>query len=94
MRSGDLGFLFLGRGGGQRFGLQVGIGAGHGDQFVEMRFGFGQLADQVLLLFDERVELGNFFGVLALLMFAEEEEIRVVLGAPAMVKNFTAKLYS
>ena len=40
--------------------------------------------DDLLLLGDERIEHGDFLGVLALLVFAEEEEVGLVRGTPAV----------
>src|SRR5204862_6675430 len=53
--------------------------------------GFRRLATQLgyvrFLGLDQRVELRNLLGIPALLVFAEEEEIRAVLGPPAIEKQ-------
>ena len=52
---------------------------------------FQRLADAfdlVLGLRHERVELGDFLGVLALLVLAEAEQVRLVLRPPAVEEEF------
>src|SRR5438270_13695477 len=44
------------------------------DQLRDLSFEFG----------DDRVELGDLDGILALFVFAEKEDVRVVLRAPAV----------
>src|SRR5258708_2591974 len=49
-----------------------------------MRHGNAQLGDFLFLFLDEWIKLRNFAGVLALLLFAETEEISLILRPPAM----------
>ena len=55
-----------------------------GQQFERALHGFAEQGDLFFLLFDERIELRDFLRVLALLVLAEEEEIRVVLWSVAI----------
>src|SRR5207248_5293188 len=48
---------------------------------------FAELGDFFFLSLDQRIKLGNFFGVLSLLMFPKEEQIGVVLRPPPMKKE-------
>ena len=47
-----------------------------------------QLRDSHFPFRDERVELGNLDGVLALFLFAKPEEVSPVFGAPTMEEEF------
>src|SRR5262245_992885 len=49
---------------------------------------FLQRRNLLLLFFDEWIELRNLLRVLALLVFAEEEEVGVVLRAPSVEEQF------
>ena len=53
-------------------------------QFVDVRHRLSQPGDLLLLGLDERVEQGDLAGVVALLVLAEAEEVRLVLGPPAV----------
>src|SRR3954468_18677746 len=46
--------------------------------------GFFQVVNRGFQLLDDGVELGDFYGVLALLVFAEAEDVGLVLGTPAV----------
>src|SRR5207253_1578919 len=54
------------------------------DQFPCLLRWFSQLGDFRFQLLDERVKLGNFLGVLSLLMLAEAKEVGFVLWPPAV----------
>src|SRR4051794_21735488 len=47
-------------------------------------YGFFELIDLRFELLDDGVELGDFYGVLALLVFAEAENVGLILGTPAV----------
>ena len=53
-------------------------------QFVGVGHGHAQLGDFFFLRGDERIELRNLAGVLALLVLAETEQIRFVFRTPAV----------
>ncbi|MDB6125293.1 MAG: hypothetical protein JWQ71_4286 [Pedosphaera sp.] len=57
---------------------------GGGNEFVVVSDGLPQFGDPSFLFGDEKVEHGDFPGVLALLVFAETEQIGFVLGTPAI----------
>src|SRR5688572_17929280 len=49
---------------------------------------FPQPRDDLFLLLNQRVELWNLDGIVALLMLPEAEQVRKVLGPPAMKEEF------
>ena len=58
-----------------------------GNQFVLTRYGNSQLGDLLIQLIDERIKLGNFAGILTLLVLAEAVKVSLVLWPPAMKKE-------
>ena len=53
-----------------------------------MGAGLFEFSDKLVLFLNERLELGDFFGVLPLFVFAESEEVGDVLRAPAVEEEF------